>query len=134
MKAGCVIFFFQVVVPGEDARCCNIPKLKEGVNSKCFGGGGQGEGPQFVRVKITNIRFVLSFPRWLAVRPTVCAKVSIEWSDECCFCLHLYIHSKLTVHQGMMCTTRGTTIFTLKIPESATPPLYIHRVIHVRAK
>ena len=40
MKAGCVIFFFQVAEPGEDARCCNIPKLNG--NLKAFRGPRRG--------------------------------------------------------------------------------------------
>ena len=74
MKAGCFYICFQVAEPGEDARCCNIPKLNEEFESFS---GSKARVLKFVSPGFTNIRFVLSFPRWLAVRPTVCAKVSI---------------------------------------------------------
>jgi hypothetical protein len=105
MKAGCFYICFQVAEPGEDARCCNIPKLNEEFESFS---GAKARVLKFVRVRIHKYSFCVELPPLAGSAPTQCVPRSVEWSDECCFCLHLYIHSKLTVHQGMMCTTRGT--------------------------
>jgi hypothetical protein len=65
MKAGCFYICFQVAEPGEDARCCNIPKLNEEFESF--------RGPRRGSSNSSGSGFVLSFPRWLAVRPhSVC--------------------------------------------------------------
>jgi hypothetical protein len=55
MKAGCFYICFQVAEPGEDARCCNIPKLNEEFESFR---GPRGEGPQIRQGQDSQI-FVL---------------------------------------------------------------------------
>jgi hypothetical protein len=48
MKAGCFYICFQVAEPGEDARCCNIPKLNEEFESFS---GAKARVLKFVRVQ-----------------------------------------------------------------------------------
>ena len=70
-------FFFQVAEPGEDARCCNIPKLNEEFES--FSGANKA---RVLKIRQGSEDHKYSFcvelpPLAGSASYTVCAKVSI---------------------------------------------------------